>query len=744
MDETVSPAKADAVFRSGRRSFLKFGISVGLTGAGSLLLGMSIPAAKGEGVANRDSVDIEDDEAPVAPDEAFFPNAFIRIDKSSRVTLIMPKVEMGQGTYTSIPMLIAEELEVGLEGLVLEHAPPNDVLYGDALLSGQLTGGSTSMRYAWKPMRQAGAVARTLLIKAASQRWSVGEDECYAEMGEVIHKPTQRRVRYGQLVERAARLPAPQNVAFKPPSSYRLIGKPTSRLDSSIKVNGQAIYGIDVRLPDMAHAAIVNCPVFGGTVGTVDEAAAHKIDGVLRVIKVDNAVAVVGTNTWSAKRGASALDVQWNEGSGANVSTEMIVDDLRKASTRPGVVARKDGDVRAAFANAHKRLDVVYQQPFLSHAPMEPVNCTVHVSADRCEIWVGTQVPARAADTVARITGLPLDRITVHNHLLGGGFGRRLDTDFIAQAVKVAMSIDQPVKVFWTREEDIQHDMYRPCYYDAISAALDASGKPVGWTHRIVGSSIVARFRPKAFKNGLDPDAVKVSAELPYDIPNQLIEYVRQEPYHVPTAFWRGVGPTRGTFVVESFIDELAKLAEVDPVQYRSRLLGKAPRALNVLQVAAKEAGWGKPLPEGTGMGVSVMREFGSFISIVATVSVNERGEVAVNRIVCAVDCGVAINPRTIEAQVQGGVIFGITAALYGEITIKRGRVEQSNFADYRILRIHEIPPVEVHIVSSSEAPGGMGEVGTAALAAALCNAIFAATGKRIRTLPVGTQLAAA
>jgi isoquinoline 1-oxidoreductase beta subunit len=432
--------------------------------------------------------------------------------------------------------------------------------------------------------------------------------------------------------------------------------------------------------------------------------------------------------------------IEWNEGKGATLQMQQLVDDLANASKRDGAVARKDGDIDKGFRDAKTRVDAVYQQPFLAHATMEPVNCTVHVRADGCDVWVGTQVPTRAVDTAAKVTGLPADKIVIHNHLLGGGFGRRLETDFIEQAVKIGKQVDGPVKVVYMRDEDIQHDMFRPYYYDVISAGLDANGKPVAWKHRIVGSSILARFAPPAIKDGVDPDAVEVAADLPYDLPNQLVDYVRQEPRDIPTAFWRGVGPTRGTFVVESFIDELAVQAKADPVQYRRDLLAKTPRARNVLDVAAHAAAWGKTVPKGQGRGVSVMHAFGSFFAMVADVTV-ANGEVAVNRVVCAVDCGMVVNPDTVEAQIQGGVIFAITAVLHGEITIKDGRVEQTNFTDYPVLRLSQTPPIEVHIVKSTEAPGGIGEPGTAALMPALANAIYAATGKRLRQLPVGRQL---
>ncbi|KVM88525.1 xanthine dehydrogenase family protein molybdopterin-binding subunit [Burkholderia stagnalis] len=720
-----------------RRRFLKFGMSLGAAAGGGLLLGFSVPAAGGD--ARRSVIGGDADETPRAG--VFAPNAFVQIDRNGQVTLVMPKVEMGQGVYTSLPMLIAEELEVPLSNVTLDHAPPNEKLFADPLLGGQLTGGSTSIRYAWEPMRRAGATARTLLVGAAAKQWNVDPATCRAENGEVLHPPSGRRASYGQLADAAAKLPVPKDVALKKPADFKLIGKPVKRLDSPEKVDGTAQFGLDVRLPGMLYAVIVNSPVFGGTIASIDDTAAKRIGGVRQVVRADNAVAVVGDHTWAAKRGASALVVKWNEGAGAKVSTKDIAaDHARAADSAKGAVARKDGDVDKAFANAKTRVDAVYEQPLLAHATMEPVNCTVHVRPDGCEIWLGTQVPTRALDAVQRITGFPREKIVVNNHLLGGGFGRRLEVDMVEQAVKIAKQVNAPVKVIWTREEDIQHDMYRPYYYDRISAGLDANGKPVAWRHRIVGSSILARFAPPAVKDGVDPDAVEVSAELPYDLPNQLVDYVRQEPRHVPTAFWRGVGPTRGTFVVESFIDELAAQTKTDPVQYRRALLGKTPRARNVLDVATKAAGWGAPLPKGQGRGVSVMHAFGSFFSIVVDVAV-DGGDVQVKRVVCAVDCGMAVNPDTIEAQVQGGIIFGITGALYGEITIENGRVAQSNFTDYRMLRIDETPPIDVHIVKSAEAPGGIGEPGTAATAAALSNAIFAATGKRLRKLPVGNQL---
>ena len=737
MGDTTPLAAPDAQ----RRTFLKFGVSIGVAAGGGLLLGVNLPAgANNQPAAPGDARLVGD--ANVLPQRGRFePNAFVQIDTNGTVTLVMPKVEMGQGIYTGIPMLIAEELEVPLDSVLLAHAPPNAKLYTDGLLGGQVTGGSTSIRWAWEPMRKAGATARMLLTSAAAAQWKVDPAACHADKGEIVHTASGRRLAYGKLVTAAAALPMPQKVVLKDPKDFKLIGTRVKRLDGPGKIDGSAMFGLDVRVPGMLYAVIVNCPVPGGTLRSVDSTVTRSMPGVRQVVQFDTGVAVVGDHTWAAKRGAAALVAVWNEGKGAGYSTEQVRADLAAAAQRPGAVARKDGDVGAGFKNAHQRIDAVYRQPLLAHATMEPVNCTVSVRADGCDIWVGTQVPTFAVDTAVKLTGLPADKVVLHGHLLGGGFGRRLEVDFIAQALKVGKQVAAPVKVTWTREQDIQTDMYRPAYHDVISAGLDAAGKPVAWQHRIVGSSIMARFAPPAVKNGVDPDAVAVASELPYDLPNQLIDYVRQEPGLVPTAFWRGVGPTRGTFVVESFIDELAAAAKTDPVAYRRALLGKSPRALKVMEVAAKAAGWGQPMAAGHGRGVSVMNAFGSFLSMVVDVHVDASGEVSVQRVVCAVDCGMVVNPDNIEAQVQGGVVFGITAALYSEITLQDGRVQQSNFNDYQMLRINQSPVIEVHIVASAEAPGGIGEPGTAALAPALTNAIFAATGQRLRTLPVGRQL---
>ena len=701
-----------------RRAFLKVGAAAG----GGLLLSFALDCGKSEAAAG-----------------TFAPNAFIRIDRDGAVTMVMPQVEMGQGTYTSMPMLIAEELEVELSRVHLEHAPADEKLYGNPIIRGsQITGGSTSVRGFWEPLRRAGAVARNLLIAAAAQMWGVDADICRAEKGEVIHAPTSRRINYGNLVDAAATLPVPEKVALKDPKDFKLIATPVKRLDAPEKVNGTAQYGIDVKIPGMKIATIAACPVFGGKLASVDDSKAKTIKGVVQIVRLDDAVAVVADHMAAAKKGLAALDIKWDAGENAGIGTADIIGQLDEASKNSGVVARKEGDVDKAMAGAAKKVEAIYQLPFLAHAALEPMNCTVHVRTDGCDVWVGTQVATRAQQAAAAVTGLPVEKVRVHNHLLGGGFGRRLEIDGVTRAVQVAKQVSGPVKVIWTREEDIQHDLYRPYYYDRMAAGMDDQGMPVAWTHRVTGSSILARFAPPAFINGLDRDAVEGAAKPPYTLPNIRVEYVRQEPPRgFTTAFWRGVGPTHNIFVVESFIDELAAAANRDPVEYRRALLDSTPRAKGVLELAADKSGWGQKLPPGSGRGISVQFAFGSYMSQVAEVTVAKDGGVRVQRVVCAVDCGMVVNPDTVRAQIEGGIIFGITAALYGQITLKNGRVEQSNFDNYRMLRINEAPVVEVHIIKSAEAPGGMGEPGTAAVFPAVTNAIFAATGKRLRKLPV-------
>src|SRR5258706_8808136 len=577
-----------------------------------------------------------------------------------------------------------------------------------------------------------------MLVAAAAQTWNVDAASCRAQKGVVTHGPTGRTLTYGALADKAAGLPVPTQVTLKDPKEFKLIGTPAKRLDTPAKVNGSAEYGIDVRLPGMKIATVAASPVVGGKLVSVDDHQAKAIKGVRQIVRLEDAVAVVADNMWAAKQGLAALAIRWDDGPNGTVGIADVVKELAAAAETPGVVVRNEGDAVAALAGAPKKLESVYEVPFLAHAAMEPINCTVHVRPDRCEVWTGSQVLSRAQGGAAKVTGLPLDKVVVHNHYLGGGFGRRLEFDYVTQAVRIAKEVEGPVKVIWTREEDIQHDVYRPHYYDRIAAGVNVAGQPVAWTHRPVGPAILARYLPPAFKDGIDLDGVDGAAQLLYDIPAIRVEYVRHEEPVLNTGFWRGVGVTHNCFVIESFIDELAAAAKADPVAYRRALLHKSPRATAVLDVAAKAAGWGRPLPESHGRGVSVLySSLDSYLAEVAEVSVSKAGEVRVHPIVCAVDCGTVVNPDTVKAQIEGGIIFGISGALWGEVTLKNGRVEQSNFHDVRALRINETPAIEVHLVRNGEKPGGMGEPGTAVTAPALANAVFAATGKRIRKLPL-------
>ncbi len=709
-----------------RRFVLRAGLAIG----GGLLLDVYMP-------------EIVRAASPDTPaDPVFAPNAFVRVDKTGAVTLIMRDTEVGQGIFTSIAMLIAEELEVGLDQVAVQAAPPDLTLYKNPLLGDQATGGSASIRAGWVSMREAGAVARTMLIGAAASRWGVDPSECTAARATVSHTASGRSVGYGDLAGDAAKQPVPAKVALKDPAQFKLIGTSPRRLDTPSKVNGTAVFGMDVKVPGMRIGTVAASPVKGGKVVSMDEAAARKVPGVRDVVRLDDVVAVIGDHMWAAKQGLQAANIVWDDGPNVTQSTETMIKALDAASQTTGVIAKQEGNPAAAIAGSAKKLDVIYQLPFLAHAPMEPMNTTLHVRPDGADLWVGTQVPARAQAAVANITGLQPQTIVVHNQYMGGAFGRRLDIDSIVQAARIAKHLDYPVKLIWTREEDMQHEFYRPYYYDRISAGLNAQGGITGWSHRVTGSSVMARWAPPGMKMGgkLDPDAVEGSVETPYDLPVQQVEYVRAEPPALTTAWWRGVGPTHNVFVVESFIDELASAAGKDPVEFRRSLLGKNPRALAVLNLAADKAGWGSPLTPGVGRGVALQFAFNTYMASVLEASVSKDGEIHLHKAVVALDCGPVVNPDTVEAQVQGGLIFGLTMAMYSEITVTSGRVDQSNFHDYRMMRINEAPDIAVHIVHNPSAPiGGIGETGTAIASPVLANAIFSATGRRLRRIPFGT-----
>jgi isoquinoline 1-oxidoreductase beta subunit len=703
-----------------RRQFVKVGTLAG----GGLLLACHIPFGSRDALA--------------AGDETFAPNAFLRIGRDESVTVIVNKSEMGQGVYTSLPMLVAEELCCDWEKVRFQAAPVapayNHTQFGPIMV----TGGSTSVRSEWERLSRAGAAAREMLITAAAQEWQVKPSACRAENG-IVHGPAGKKASFGNLAAAAAKLPVPQEPTLKT-GAKTLLGKPLHRLDSPAKINGTAVFGIDVAVPGMLTAVIARPPVFGGTVKSYDASKTVTAPGVKQVVAVDAGVAVVADSFWSAVKGRELLQIVWNEGDGAKVSTPAMREEYARLALKPGVVARKDGNAPALLAKADKRFEVEYEVPYLAHAPMEPLNCFVDLKKDRCLIRTGSQFQTVDRNAAARVAGLTPEQVTLETTFLGGGFGRRACTgsDYVVEAVQVAMAVKSPVKVIRTREDDIRAGYYRPLWYDRISACLDNSGIPLAWLHRIVGQSIIAGtpFESAMVKDGIDDTSVEGAANTPYAIPNLQVE-LHSPRNAVPVLWWRSVGHSHTAFVMESFLDELAAAAGKDSYQYRRALLQKHPRHLKVLETAAKMAGWGTPLPAGHGRGIAVHESFGSFVAQVAEVSLDAKGAVMVHRVLCAVDCGRIVNPDTIKAQMESGITFGLSAALYGAITLKNGRVEQGNFDDYPLVRMHAMPKVEVHIIDSNEPPGGVGEPGVPPIAPAVANALWAAAGVRVRSLPM-------
>ena len=698
-----------------RRAFLQ---TAGGAGA-ALVIGFRIPTRG------------EQEPAPFAP------NAWLRIGADDSVLVIVDRSEMGQGVATSLPMLLAEELEADWTKVQIEFAPA-DKAYINPLFGLQGTGGSSSIRAAWTPLRKAGAAAREVLIAAAAQRWGVKATECHAERGAVVHTKSKRRLRYGQLATRAATLPVPTDVPLKDRKDWHIAGKPTKRLDTPSKTNGRAKFGIDTWVPGLRVAVVARSPVFGGKVKSFDATAAKAVEGVHTVVQISSGIAVVASGYWPAKLGRDVLKVEWDEGPGATVSSASISQLFAERAGQSGAVARHDGDPEGGLGGAASKVDADYELPFLAHTTMEPMNATAHVRADGVDIWAPTQFQQGAQGLGAQIGGVPPEKVQVHTTYLGGGFGRRFELDFIQEALEVSKASGAPVKVIWSREDDIRNSQYRPANFHRMHAGLGADGRPVAWTHRVVAPSIMARVFPNMVQNGLDGEAVEGGMGMPYAVPNVHVDYVLTDT-GIPVGFWRSVNNSFNAFAVESFIDECAAAAKADPFEYRRGLLTNAPRHRGVLELAAAKAGWGTPAPAGRARGIAVFKSFESFVAQVAEVSVSPAGEVRVHRVVCAVDCGQYVNPDTIEAQMQGAIVFGLTAALKGAITIDKGRVQQSNFNDYEMLHLAEMPVVEVYIVPSTEAPGGIGEPGTPPIAPAVCNAIFAATGKRIRKLPIGT-----
>jgi isoquinoline 1-oxidoreductase beta subunit len=672
------------------------------------------------------------------PETLFAPNVWIRIFGNGRVELVVARSEMGQGVTTALPMLLAEELEIPLTHVELVMAPAGPP-YVNRLIGEQVTAGSTSVRDAWMRLRAAGAVGRELMIQAAAIRWGVPQSECHAHAGRVEHADGERRLGYGELAALAASLPQPEAVFLKDPAQWTLIGTEQPRLDTPDKVAGRARFGLDVRVPGMLFASIERCPVFGGRLVRVDPHQAKITPGVIDVLTpssgVASGVAVIATDTWSALRGRRVLKIQWQRGDNEGVDTERIRESLDRALDRPGAVARDQGNAVAAIEGASIRVESDYETPFQAHACMEPMNCTADVTSQRCIVHVPTQAQQGVEETVRRITGLPAERIVVHTTFLGGGFGRRVEQDFVAEAVELSKRLKRPVQLVWTREDDLRHDFYRPMTRNRMRAGIDDGGNLVAWHHRIAAPSILSRVRPEAVRGGIDPTAVAGAADLPYAIPNLRVEFRRVDT-PVPVGFWRSVGHSQNTFVTECFIDELARAAGKAPLTLRRLLLAERPRLLSVLELAAHKSRWDRPLPEGQSRGIAVAEGFGSYVAQVAEISILG-GEVRVHRVVCAIDCGRVVNPNTVRAQMQSGIVFGLTATLKGSVTIAEGGVVEGNFDRFPLLRADEMPIIDVHLVESDADPGGVGEAGTPPIAPAVANAVFAATGRPVRHLPI-------
>ena len=699
-----------------RRSFLKTGIA----GATGLVIGFYLPGRREVLAA-----------ASATPAVL---NAWVHITPDDKVTILISKSEMGQGVETSLAMLAAEELECDWKRIHTEFAPADKVYY-DPAFGMQGTGGSQSIHSCWEPMRKAGATAREMLIGAAAQKWGVDASECRAENGAIVHSATKRRATFGSLAVAAAQIPQPKDVKLKDPSQFTIVGKPTKRLDTPKKVNGTAEFGIDVRRPGMLHASVEHCPVFGGKVASFDATKAKAIPGVKDVIQIPTGVAVVADNTWTAFQGRKALDIKWDEGPNAAVSSATIRKSFEDACETSGVVSRKEGDAAAGLASAAQKLEAVYEAPYQAHATMEPMNGTADVRADGVDLWVPTQFQTPSQGMAAGIAGVKPDDVKVHTTYLGGGFGRRGWSDFVAESTIISKAMGAPVQVTWTREDDTQHDYYRPASYIKMSAGLDANGKPTAFTARVACDSIMSWFFPGSIKNGLDSSSVEGVSDIAYDIPNILVDYhLMAGP--IPMGFWRSVGASQNGFFSEGFVDELAAAAKKDPYEYRRDLLAKQPRLLGVLNLAAQKAGWGTPLPKGRFRGIACLEAFSTYAAEVVEISIDKDGTVNVHRVVAAMDCGRVINPDTAEGQVSGAIVYGITAALKTEITIDRGRVVQTNFATKPMLRMNEVPKIEVYFVPSEETPTGLGEPAVPPVAPAIANAIFAATGKRLRRLP--------
>jgi isoquinoline 1-oxidoreductase beta subunit len=709
-----------------RRAFLRTSAAVG----GGLLVTWNVPLSKKAG------------QAFAADKDAYAVNAFVRIGTDESVTVISAHSEMGQGIYTSLPMLLNEELQADWAKIRVEPAPV-DAVYNHPVFGIQMTGGSTTSPAEWTRYRKMGAVARVMLVQAAAKQWGVDPSTCRVENGVVIHDQSKKRVTYGSLANAASKLTAPTDVPLKDPKNFTLVGKSTKRLDTPSKTNGAAQFGLDVSVPGMLYAVVMRPPVFGGKVRSIDASETLRVPGVKSVEQIPSGITVIATKFWAAKLGRDKLKVDWDLGPNADLSTDQMLRDFAEMSRKPGNLAKKAGDPDAALKSAAKTITATYDVPYLAHCMMEPLNCVVDLRADSCELWTGTQFETVDRANAAKVAGLPPEKVKLNTTLLGGGFGRRANpaSDFVVEAVHVAKVAKAPVKVVWTRDDDLKGGWYRPMWHDRFFAGVDASGEPVAWKHTIVGQSIAegTPFEPLMVKDGVDVTSVEGAADMLYGIPNLQVD-LHSPKIGVPVQWWRSVGHSHTGFSVEAFLDEVAHAGGKDPYELRRKLLAKQPKMLEVLELCAQKAKWGSKLPPGVGRGIATHFSFDSYVAQVVEASVEKNGTVHVHRVVCAVNCGMVINPDTVKAQMEGGIIFGLTAALKTEITLKNGRVEQTNFHDYQMLRMFESPEVEVYIVPSTQNPTGVGEPGVPPVAPALANAIFAVTGKRVRRLPIRTS----
>jgi isoquinoline 1-oxidoreductase beta subunit len=701
-------------------------------------------AAFGAGLAlaacERGPATVPDYQPSPEPSVTFAPNAWVHVRTDGTVAVVINKSEMGQGVYTGLPMLVAEELDVPLDRVRVQFCPADDALYADPVFKDITTGGSTSTQDMYPVMRGAGAAARQMLIAAAAKQWGVAPATCTTKDGTVVHAPSKRSAAYADLAVAASTETPPKNVKLKDPAQFRLIGTSPKRLDIDAKVRGKATYGIDVVVPGMAYANVLKAPTFGGTVATLDDAAARKVAGVIDVVKISSGVAVVASNTWAAMRGRDALTVTWkNDGPAAHVSSAKMFAEAERLARSSGVVAGTHGDVNKAVGTP---MEAVYYGPFLAHAAMEPMNATADVRDDACEVWAPTQVPSRSRDAAMKITGFPASKVTVHTTFLGGGFGGRLDPPYVVDAVEISKAVKKPVKVTWRREDDIKNDYYRPMSVNVVKATLDPLGHVAGWEHRVASPSIVKRWAPPLFTKGVDFTAVDSVTPEYYAFGSALTTYADYEP-GIPVGFMRAPGANWNTFVTESFVDELAHAAGKDPLAFRLALLDpkKGVRMRSVLQLAAAKAGWGRAQTAGASQGIALALWGGSLAALVAEVTVRGK-DITVHRAVIAADCGLVVHPDIVAAQLEGAVNYGIAMAMTAKITFTDGKVDQSNFYDYTVLRMKDAPKIETHIVKSTEKPTGIGELGTPPIAPAIGNAIFKATGKRVRRLPFSDGLA--